>query len=58
MGDAISVLRWFLFPVLGGFGGYLYYKLVGCASGSCPIASNPVVSILLGTFMGLALAAR
>lgn len=37
----------------GGIGGYLYYSFVGCASGSCPITSNPWVSTLYGAGMGL-----
>ena len=38
--------------LLGGTGGYMYYYFVGCASGTCPITSNPYISILYGAFMG------
>ncbi|MBK6482746.1 MAG: hypothetical protein IPG01_06340 [Chitinophagaceae bacterium] len=38
--------------VAGAIGGYLYYQLVGCASGSCAITSNPWSSTLYGTLMG------
>ncbi len=38
--------------VAGAIGGYLYYQLVGCASGSCAITSNPWNSTLYGTLMG------
>lgn len=38
--------------VLGGIGGYLYYRLVGCSSGACPITSNPWMSILWGIALG------
>lgn len=38
---------------IGGGLGYLYYKLVGCSSGTCPITSKPLNSILYGAVMGL-----
>lgn len=38
--------------VIGGILGFSYYKFVGCASGTCPITSNPFVSTLYGAFMG------
>ena len=36
----------------GAFGGYLYYVNVGCVSGTCPITSNPYMSIFYGSLMG------
>jgi len=41
--------------VLGGGLGFLYYKLVGCPSGACPITSNPYISTIYGAGMGLLL---
>jgi len=41
--------------VIGGLLGFLYYKKIGCASGSCPITSSPFVSTLYGAFLGLTL---
>lgn len=38
--------------LLGVAGGYLYYRLVGCQSGSCAITSNPYMSMLWGGLMG------
>jgi len=38
--------------VLGATGGLLYYYLVGCKSGSCPITSNPWGSLAWGLIMG------
>ena len=38
--------------VLGAIGGYLYWKFVGCSSGSCAITSKPVNSTLYGAVMG------
>ncbi|MCK9255415.1 MAG: hypothetical protein GX793_04185 [Bacteroidales bacterium] len=34
--------------VLGGIGGFLYWKYVGCASGTCPIQSKWYFSTLYG----------
>jgi phage shock protein E len=38
--------------VLGGSAGFLYCYFVGCATGTCPITSNPCVSVLYGAVMG------
>jgi hypothetical protein len=38
--------------VAGGIGGFLYWKFVGCSSGTCPITSKPLNSSLYGAFMG------
>ena len=40
---------------VGLAGGYLYYRLVGCANGTCAIASDPVNSTLYGGVIGLIL---
>jgi LytS/YehU family sensor histidine kinase len=32
--------------------GFLYWKLVGCASGTCMITSKPINSSLYGALMG------
>ncbi len=37
---------------VGAVGGYMYYHFVGCASGTCPITSNPYVSVIYGAFLG------
>ena len=38
--------------IVGMTGGYLYYYFVGCNSGTCPITSNPYISVLYGGVMG------
>lgn len=37
---------------IGAAGGYLYYIYVGCNSGSCPITSSPVMSVIWGAVLG------
>jgi hypothetical protein len=41
--------------IAGGLLGFAYYYFVGCKSGTCPITSNPYISILFGAVMGLLL---
>lgn len=38
--------------LLGFVGGYAYYYFIGCTSGTCPITSNPYISIAWGGMMG------
>ena len=42
-----------ILTVVGGLGGFLYYRLVGCASGACPITSNPYISTVYGGVIGI-----
>lgn len=37
---------------IGIIGGYIYYLKVGCTSGTCPITSNPWMSMLWGAIIG------
>lgn len=43
-------LRPALFTLVGALVGLGYYYFVGCSTGSCPITSNPVSSMV---YMGL-----
>lgn len=38
--------------IIGIILGYVYYIKVGCNSGSCPITSNPWMSMLWGGILG------
>ncbi len=38
--------------IIGGIGGYLYWKFIGCASGTCAITSIWYRSTLYGMLMG------
>jgi hypothetical protein len=44
-----------LFLLGGAAVGFLYYRFVGCRSGSCAITSNPYISTLYGALLGLLL---
>lgn len=39
--------------LIGSAVGFLWYKIVGCPAGGCPITSNPVISSVYGAVMGL-----
>ncbi len=38
--------------LIGAIAGYLYWKFVGCANGTCKITSKPLNSSLYGAIMG------
>lgn len=44
-----------IFTILGMLGGFLYWKFVGCLSGSCPIKSVWYWSTLYGALIGFLL---
>ena len=44
-----------ILTVVGAIAGFLYYRLVGCASGACPITSNPYISTVYGGVIGILL---
>lgn len=37
---------------IGALAGFLYWKYIGCASGTCPITSSPVISTIWGALIG------
>ena len=41
-----------IYIVVGGIGGFLYWKYVGCLSGTCPIQSVWYWTVLWGSAMG------
>ena len=41
---------------LGAVAGFLYWKFVGCSSGTCMITSKPINSTLHGAVMGFLVA--
>ncbi len=46
----------YLLTIIGVFAGaltgYLYWKLIGCNSGTCAITADPVNSTIYGSVMG------
>lgn len=38
--------------VVGALAGFLYWKFVGCSSGTCAITSSPVNSTIYGSILG------
>jgi len=38
--------------IVGSVGGFLYWRFMGCTSGTCPITSSPLMSILWGAILG------
>ncbi len=53
MRDFISKYKLQLtFSILGAVGGFLYWKFVGCQSGTCPIKSVWYLSTLWGLAFG------
>jgi hypothetical protein len=48
----------YVYTLLGAMAGYGYYYFIGCSGGSCPITSNPYVSIAFGGLFGYFLVNR
>lgn len=38
--------------LVGAIAGFLYWKEIGCVTGSCPITSNPWISTMYGGVLG------
>ena len=41
-----------IFCIIGAIGGFLYWRFVGCASGTCPITSHWYTMCAYGILMG------
>ena len=37
---------------VGSVAGFLYYHFTGCSSGTCPITSNPYMTVAYGALLG------
>ncbi|MFO0605086.1 MAG: DUF6132 family protein [Polyangiales bacterium] len=48
----------FLTVLVGAGLGYAWHRVVGCATGACPITANPYTATLYGAVMGALVAAR
>ena len=47
-----SILRAIALPLVGSAVGWLYYRYVGCATGTCAITSSPWLSVGFGCVLG------
>jgi len=59
--DIAAILAWVwrVSPVvIGAAGGYLFYRVVGCKSGVCPITRSPWLSTIYGAILGAMFIAR
>jgi len=52
MKDKKTLIVKIAFAVAGGIGGFLYWKFVGCTTGTCPIKSVWYLSTLWGIAAG------
>ena len=51
----MKIRKWIrpaLFTLGGALAGLAYYHFIGCTTGSCPITSNPVSSMLYMALIG------
>ena len=42
-----------LYVIGGALIGFLYYRIIGCRTGACPITSSPYISSIYGALLGL-----
>ena len=47
-----GILRVIALPRVGSAGGWLYYRYVGCATGTCAVTSSPWLSVGFGCVFG------
>ena len=38
--------------LIGAIGGYMYWRYIGCSTGTCPITLSPTISTLYGVLLG------
>ena len=47
-----SILRAIVLPLVGSAGGWLYYRYVGCTTGTCAVTSSLWLSTGFGYILG------
>lgn len=51
------MVKYLLGALIGGILGYfVFYKVIGCSSGTCPITANPYISTIYGIVLGVIIA--
>lgn len=53
-----NLLRMVLYAGLGALGGYTWYRVIGCSTGSCPITARWWTATLYGVVMGAMLGSQ
>ena len=48
----MRIIRIAIGVAIGGTAGFLYYWFIGCASGTCPVTSNPYMTVAWGMLLG------
>ncbi|MEL7623205.1 MAG: DUF6132 family protein [Clostridiales bacterium] len=52
-------MKYIIGIAIGALVGYfVFYRLIGCSGGTCPITSNPYTSIIYGSVLGALLSAQ
>ena len=55
----MKLMRKYLFEItgaaMGALAGFLYWKYVGCISGTCPIQTSPYISTVFWALIGILL---
>jgi hypothetical protein len=47
-----AVIVYIIGGAVGALAGFLYYRFIGCRTGSCPLTSTLYGSVLYGTLLG------
>ena len=50
------IIRIIIGTIAGGGLGFGWYKLAGCATGTCPLTSNPIIATIYGAILGVLVA--
>jgi hypothetical protein len=50
--DIERMIQVIIGAIVGGIFGFLFYRFIGCKTGSCVIAGNPYISTVYWAFLG------
>lgn len=46
-------INYILGGIIGAIAGYLYWRYIGCSTGTCPITASPINSSIYGIIIGI-----
>ena len=52
-----TILKILIGAVIGGIIGFIYQKLIGCSTGTCPLTKTPLRSTIYWALLGVMIAA-